>query len=213
MYVVLVYVYRRKAFCFKLFSRAIWTCSLTKKSHPLFVSFLTRAFTTNLNKEITKNKSREKKTFMFLFCFFFRFILLFTLVLLYVSYTIPIPIHIQYIFIYFVPCGAAAASSSRKAIEKLKTPSFGGGAAKQPEAASLSATIFAVTDSLPGKSVGEAVQTITESEIKSEVEVSRLGKWEERGEGKGGERSCVLDCITLELYRVALVCVRVYMGG
>lgn len=37
---------------------------------------------------------------------------------------------------------------------------------------SVAATIFAVTDSLPSKSVGEAVQTITEKEIKSEVEVS-----------------------------------------
>lgn len=35
----------------------------------------------------------------------------------------------------------------------------------------VAATIFAVTDSLPSKSVGEAVQTITANEIKSEVEV------------------------------------------
>lgn len=53
----------------------------------------------------------------------------------------------------------------RKATETLKAP-FG---AIQDGA--IAATIFAVTDSLPGKSVGEAVQTITDKEIKSEVEV------------------------------------------
>ncbi|CAM9614155.1 unnamed protein product [Choristocarpus tenellus] len=36
---------------------------------------------------------------------------------------------------------------------------------------SISAAIFAITDSIPGKSIGEAVQTITNTEIRSEVEV------------------------------------------
>lgn len=44
---------------------------------------------------------------------------------------------------------------------------FGGGTE-----GGVAATIFAVTDSLPSKSVGEAVQTITANEIKSEVEVN-----------------------------------------
>lgn len=57
----------------------------------------------------------------------------------------------------------------RKATEGLKPPFGGGGGGVD---GSVAATIFAVTDSLPGKSVGEAVQTITENEIKSEVEVS-----------------------------------------
>lgn len=57
----------------------------------------------------------------------------------------------------------------RKATEGLKLP-FGGGDGLD---GSVAATIFAVTDSLPSKSVGEAVQTITEKEIKSEVEVSK----------------------------------------
>lgn len=55
----------------------------------------------------------------------------------------------------------------RKATEGVKLP-FGGGGGLD---SSVAATIFAVTDSLPSKSVGEAVQTITEKEIKSEVEV------------------------------------------
>lgn len=59
----------------------------------------------------------------------------------------------------------------RKATEGLKLP-FGGGGGGGLDG-SVAATIFAVTDSLPSKSVGEAVQTITEKEIKSEVEVSR----------------------------------------
>lgn len=53
-------------------------------------------------------------------------------------------------------------------------PPFGGGGGGGGGGAvegSVAATIFAVTDSLPGKSVGEAVQTITDKEIKSEVEV------------------------------------------
>lgn len=59
----------------------------------------------------------------------------------------------------------------RKATEGLKLP-FGGGGGGGLDG-SVAATIFAVTDSLPSKSVGEAVQTITEKEIKSEVEVSQ----------------------------------------
>ena len=61
----------------------------------------------------------------------------------------------------------------RKATEGLKLP-FGGGDGLD---GSVAATIFAVTDSLPSKSVGEAVQTITEKEIKSEVEVSKNSKY------------------------------------
>eukprot|EP00903_Cladosiphon_okamuranus_P019804 g18203.t2 len=57
----------------------------------------------------------------------------------------------------------------RKATEGLKLP-FGGGGGSGLDG-SVAATIFAVTDSLPSKSVGEAVQTITEKEIKSEVEI------------------------------------------
>ena len=53
----------------------------------------------------------------------------------------------------------------RKATEGLKAP------LGLVEEGGIAATIFAVTDSLPGKSVGEAVQTITADEIKSEVEV------------------------------------------
>lgn len=54
----------------------------------------------------------------------------------------------------------------RKATEQLKVP-FGGG----EEGGSVAARIFAITDSIPGKSVGEAVQTITAEQIRSEVEV------------------------------------------
>lgn len=53
----------------------------------------------------------------------------------------------------------------RKATEALKAP-FG-----LVEEGGIAATVFAITDSLPGKSVGEAVQTITANEIKSEVEI------------------------------------------
>lgn len=58
----------------------------------------------------------------------------------------------------------------------MKPPFGGGGGGGGGHDGSVAATIFAVTDSLPGKSVGEAVQTITETEIKSEVEVSMYSK-------------------------------------
>lgn len=56
---------------------------------------------------------------------------------------------------------------SRKATEQLKVP-FG---KEQDGSPSVAARIFAITDSIPGKSVGEAIQTITSEELKSEVEV------------------------------------------
>ncbi|CAM9597452.1 unnamed protein product [Pylaiella littoralis] len=58
----------------------------------------------------------------------------------------------------------------RKATEGLKVP-FGGVGGGGLDGSVVASTIFAVTDSLPSKSVGEAVQTITEKEIKSEVEI------------------------------------------
>lgn len=51
---------------------------------------------------------------------------------------------------------------------------FGGGGGGGLDSSVVASTIFAVTDSLPSKSVGEAVQTITEKEIKSEVEVRQI---------------------------------------
>ncbi|CAM9448974.1 unnamed protein product [Ectocarpus sp. 12 AP-2014] len=59
----------------------------------------------------------------------------------------------------------------RKATEGIKPPFGGGGDGDGFDGSTVAATIFAITDSLPGKSVGEAVQTITEKEIKSEVEI------------------------------------------
>lgn len=68
----------------------------------------------------------------------------------------------------------------RKATEKLQVP-FGG-----EQDGSVAARIFAITDSIPGKSVGEAVQTITTDEIRSEVEIfAGAGAGTDRRGGEG----------------------------
>ncbi|CAM9628618.1 unnamed protein product [Ascophyllum nodosum] len=69
----------------------------------------------------------------------------------------------------------------RKATETLKVPFRGDRDGVASGSSSVAATIFAITDSIPGKSIGEAVQTITPDVIKSEVEVFA-------GAGAGSDR-------------------------
>lgn len=91
----------------------------------------------------------------------------------------------------------------RKATEGIKPPFGGGGDGDGFDGSTVAATIFAITDSLPGKSVGEAVQTITEKEIKSEVEVSKQPTLPSKGVYAGIPRASVFACLArrkTELY-------------